>query len=303
MAQDDAARIVARARERFLESGDAVGIPVRAGIVESWRRSRSFAVEADRLNPPYLGQVDQDSCLCHAAKPILDRLEQVVGSGMCAVLTDARARVLNRRAAEASLARHLDRIRLAPGFSFAEEHIGTNGIGTTLQAHQPHIVLGAEHFIEGLHTTACAAVPIRDSRRRLVGLLDVTCRYQDSTPQMPSLVYHAASAIEQRLLELGSERDHAVLEEFRAACRHGSRPVVTMSDNLTMTNVQAADLLTPADHAIIHEAIASRRSSGSTEIAHAILSRGDRVLLHCRSIVTAAGTAGAVIEIHPAEGS
>jgi transcriptional regulator of acetoin/glycerol metabolism len=37
-------------------------------------------------------------------------------------------------AADSDLDRHLDSVKLAPGFSYAEESVGTNGIGTALEA-------------------------------------------------------------------------------------------------------------------------------------------------------------------------
>lgn len=301
---DDVARVVARARQRFLESGDLGGLSVRAGIAESWRRSLSLAVEPDRLNPPYTGDVDSGSRLYQAATPVLDRLGDVIGSGMCAVLTDAQARVLDRRGGEESLTRHLDRIQLAPGFSYAERHVGTNGIGTSLQAHQPHLVLGTEHFAERLHTMACAGAPIRDPvTRKLVGLLDVTCQYKDVNPLMQSLVYNAANSIEQRLLELGSEREHAVLAEFRAMCGRTSKPIVTVSDNLIMTNAPAARLLTTADHAFIRDAVSTWLRLGHAGVAYMTLARGDRATLHFHPVETPMGAVGAVIEISVAQGS
>ncbi|GIH23394.1 hypothetical protein Aph01nite_17040 [Acrocarpospora phusangensis] len=72
-----------------------------------------------------------------AAKPVLDRLEQTLADGTVSlVLTDAAGRLLDRRVGDPPLRKHLDRIRLAPGFSYAEEYVGTNGIGTALQTRQ-----------------------------------------------------------------------------------------------------------------------------------------------------------------------
>ena len=45
--------------------------------------------------------------------------------------------VLARLTADPDLERHLDGVKLAPGFSYAEELVGTNGIGTALEGGQP----------------------------------------------------------------------------------------------------------------------------------------------------------------------
>jgi sigma-54 dependent transcriptional regulator, acetoin dehydrogenase operon transcriptional activator AcoR len=62
-----------------------------------------------------------DSRLMHAAKPVLDRLEETFsGVAMGLLLTDAQGRVLDRRVEGGSLTRHLNGIQLAPGFSAAD---------------------------------------------------------------------------------------------------------------------------------------------------------------------------------------
>ena len=42
--------------------------------------------------------------------------------------------VLTRLTADHDLERHLDGVKLAPGFSYAEDRVGTNGIGTALES-------------------------------------------------------------------------------------------------------------------------------------------------------------------------
>jgi transcriptional regulator of acetoin/glycerol metabolism len=300
----DAARIVARAREHFLKAGDVPQLSLRAGIVESWRRSRLSGVGCDDLDPPYFDDLDTDSRLIHAAKPVLDRLEETFsGVAMGLLLTDAQGRVLDRRVEDGSLTRHLNGIQLAPGFSYAEEYVGTNGIGTAIETRRVSYVSGSEHFTERLHTTACAGAPICDRLTgRLVGLVDVTCWPKDAGPLMPALASNAARDIEQRLLELGSERERAMLAEFLAVGKHGGRAILTVSDSLTMANQLAADLLAPADHAIVRDKVGELLQSGRELVCQIVLSRGELAIMRCRPIKSHAGTAGAVVEIDMAEG-
>ena len=66
-------------------------------VVESWRRSKSFGVDVDRLDPPLHPDIDLDSKLMRAAGPILSRLECVLaGTRVSVLLTDAQGRVLSR---------------------------------------------------------------------------------------------------------------------------------------------------------------------------------------------------------------
>ena len=45
--------------------------------------------------------------------------------------------MLDRRTGDSALRTHLDQVWLAPGFSYAEQHVGTNGIGTALEGRRP----------------------------------------------------------------------------------------------------------------------------------------------------------------------
>ena len=113
MIDDYHERLVAKARQRFLESGDISQPEVRHTVVESWRRSKSFGVDVDRLDPPLHPDIDLDSKLMRAARPILGRLECVLaGTRVSVLLTDAQGRVLFRGAGENAINKHLDEIKL-----------------------------------------------------------------------------------------------------------------------------------------------------------------------------------------------
>src|ERR1700738_5015257 len=108
--------LISGAREHFLESDPVDASAVRGTILESWRRSRFWGVPVDELAPPYRPETEVDSRLVHAARPVLDRLESALaGAPMSLILTDAHGCVLERRAGERSLNKHLDAILLAPG--------------------------------------------------------------------------------------------------------------------------------------------------------------------------------------------
>jgi transcriptional regulator of acetoin/glycerol metabolism len=95
--------------------------------------------------------------------------------------TSARAKkptvgvALSRLTADHDLERHLDRVQLAPGFSYAEEFVGTNGIGTALESGQAARVFGHEHYAGQLVDLACAAVLIRHPvSGKAVGTVNLT---------------------------------------------------------------------------------------------------------------------------------
>ena len=171
------ARRSRHAREGFLrvETPDLSG--VREAILASWWRSRDANVAADRLELQYVRDPNLDTPLTRSAEPVLRHLrEQLDGQSVSIVLTDPAGVVLSRLTADAALERHLDRVNLAPGFSYAEAVVGTNGIGTALEAGRPMHVFGHEHYAENLEQLACAGVPIRHPMSgKTVGVLDLTC--------------------------------------------------------------------------------------------------------------------------------
>jgi len=305
---DESARL-ARARERFLSSGSGEGkleaAAVREPILTSWRRSRFWGVAVDQEDLPYRDSVETEAGerLVLAAAPILDRIEQEMADArMSVILTDAQAWVLDRRAGERSLNSYLDHVLLAPGFSYSEKFIGTNGIGTALEEKRASHVFGHEHFVERLQSLSCAGAPIRDPLSgRVVGLIDVTCWRADATLLMSALVREAARDIEGRLFEQSCERERALLQEFLAACRRTRRPVLSLSDDLVITNARAAHLLDPDDHVIVREQALALTSSSRVTTGEVLLSGGQVARLRCRPVAVRSGIAGTIVEIRVAE--
>ena len=85
----------------------------------------------DALAVPYSGDVEVESRLMRAAMPVVDRLSSdLAGTETALVVSDNQGTVVHRRVFSRGLGPKLDRVLLAPGFSFGEEHVGTNGIGT-----------------------------------------------------------------------------------------------------------------------------------------------------------------------------
>ncbi|NEB79141.1 GAF domain-containing protein, partial [Streptomyces sp. SID14478] len=241
-----------------MEGGPFASDEVRAPILDSWQRSRFFGVDADRIEAPYNAEFDPHSRLVTAALPVLDRLaEALQDTPMCLILTDSRGRVRERRIGDKALHRHLDAINLAPGFSYAEEFVGTNGIGTAAENGRTAHVFGSEHFSERLQRVSCAAAPIRNPvSGRMLGLIDLTSWQHTASPLMVALVREAAADIEERLLDIGSERERAALRAFLTSRRGSSRALVTFTDGLLLADAAATDMLGPDDHRRLRELVA-----------------------------------------------
>ncbi|MDN5856552.1 MAG: hypothetical protein L0K86_27695, partial [Actinomycetia bacterium] len=160
---DSHARDLRRARELFIsQTQPETGSPVRLEVKASWRRSQALHVDASSPEPAFVDSFDNESGLLRAARPVLATLEDdLAGEPVCIILTDAHGLVLDRRGGDGSLHRLLSTVYLEPGFTYSEAHMGTNGIGTALEAGSPSLIDGAEHYAENLGVFACAGVPIK----------------------------------------------------------------------------------------------------------------------------------------------
>ena len=199
-----------------------------APILASWTRSREWDVHTDAVEMSCEYDPEPDSPLTRAAKPILaDVADQLAGEPVSLILTDADGVVLERRTGDSELNQHLDRVWLAPGFSYAEKFIGTNGIGTALEGRRPVQVFGYEHYIDHLADLACAGAPIwHPVSRKLLGVVDLTCWRPDAGRFMSTAVARIARQIEGALMDQSGPRELALLHDYLGACRRNRGAVL-----------------------------------------------------------------------------
>ncbi|MCU1373341.1 MAG: modulated sigma54 specific transcriptional regulator, Fis family, partial [Actinomycetia bacterium] len=212
--------------------GEAVPGAVRGEIDASWRRSSAFGLDPDRFDVPFDADLDGETALGRAAGPVLDQLLVDTGdAGVAFVLTDPAGHVLGRRVADGRLNAQLDEVLLAPGFVYAEDAVGTNGIGTALAERRPTVVAGGEHFAGSLTTFACAAAPVFDpTTRRLVGAVDLTCLAPNASSLMLPFARRAAQEIEQRLVDAAGLADRFVLQHYLEQRKRIKGPYVVVTE-------------------------------------------------------------------------
>ena len=277
---------LAKARERFLAAEPVNQHEVREPILASWRRSRDWRVAADRIELRYTRDPDPETALARHADPVLRHLhDQLDGQPISIILTDANGLVLNRLTADHDLERHLDGVKLAPGFNYSEELVGTNGIGTALEAGRPTHVFGHEHYAEKLEGLACAGVPIHHPiTGKTVGVIDLTCWRKNADPLLVALVKSTADQITQALLNGSSNREFSLLEEYVRACRRTGGIVLAIGNDVVMMNDYARRILDPADQAaLIGQAaeVLARHHAGAVT---AELPTGLKARMYCRPI-------------------
>ncbi|TVL91593.1 SpoIIE family protein phosphatase [Streptomyces sp. SAJ15] len=286
-----------RARDLFLrgEALDQVEGAVRDPIISSWQRSVSLGLTPEGCELPFRADLDLDGRLVRAAGPVMARLQSLfTGRSMNVCLADGRGAVLQRRFGEPSLVRRLAPIQSVPGFVFAEEFGGTNGIGLALAERQLVNVYGAEHFAERSQSNACSAIPVRDLLSgRIEGVLCFGYPYDDIDPALNTVIRRAAGAIERRLLEQSSARERALLQAYLDA-----RSQVFLGE--AASNGLPADLadsgLDWRDQMILKEKAAELIASAQRAAVEVPLPGDRRITLLSRPVRSASGVEGLVIE-------
>ena len=141
-------------------------------IHQSWDRSpeRRAGARSRPLRPALRSRTSTCSAASCNAVPVLDRLHgdmsRVFRSPSPSPMrmpghpSPGHGPVVGRASRQACF---------APGFDYSEATVGTNGVGTAVEARMPVYIDGTQHFNEELHEFTCAGTPIHD---RSVGKLE-----------------------------------------------------------------------------------------------------------------------------------
>jgi transcriptional regulator of acetoin/glycerol metabolism len=274
---------LARTREKFLTRDPVEPQQVREPILASWSRSREWNVPADHIELSYVKDPDLDTPLTRSAMPVLRHLrDHLDGQPISVILTDAAGVVLTRLTSDPDLERHLDGVNLAPGFSYAEEQVGTNGIGTALEGGQPAHVFGHEHYAEHLEDLACAGVPIHHPiSGKIVGAVDLTCWRRHADRLLVALVKTTADQITQALLTDSSAQELELLTDYLRACRRSNGIVLALSKDLVMMNEHARHVLDPGDQAVLLGQAGEALAGGKSRAVEVELPTGLTARMHC----------------------
>jgi transcriptional regulator of acetoin/glycerol metabolism len=290
---------LAKTRERFLTADSFEPNQVRDTILASWWRSRHWNVAADHIELNYIRDPNLDTPLTRSALPVLRTLrDNLDGQPISVILTDAAGVVLVRLTGDRDLERHLDGVQLAPGFSYAEEFVGTNGIGTALEGGRPMHVFGHEHYAENLEDLACAGVPIHHpTSGKTIGAVDLTCWRKDADPLLVALAKTTADQITQALLTDSSAREFELLSEYLRACKRTAGIVLALNNDVVMMNDYARHVLDPGDQVVLLGQAADTLASRQTGPVTIELPTGIKARLNCRPVGREGRPAGGVVHV------
>lgn len=298
---DERTRTMLRARESFMSGErDPANSPVRAAIVQSWKRSILYGLEPSRSRPVFEDTQRVNAQFMAAAGPVIDsRRAALIDSSSSLTITDAQGLVLSRCVEDSKLTRRLDDHDVLPGFSFAETAVGTNSAGMILETGQASMVAGPEHFFEESLQLTCSGAPIHHpTSKHMIGTLNLTCRFEDTSPIMLSWVREVAAEIERALAVVSNRREHLLFEAFLADNRDSRHGVVCLDEHTIISNAAASRLIGSTDQPILWEHAAEAISGGRTDRSLQLdLANGSRVSVTVTPVQDGPDAVGAVLRV------
>lgn len=292
-------RLLSTARARLLDHPDAELPEIPGHVAASWRRSLARGVDPRVVANVHHPGLELDSRLVRCGRPVVAQLaEQLAGAPVCVVLTDDRARLLLRRDTTAAIGRAADDNHFAEGFGYDEAAVGTNAVGTVLEAGGPVHIVGAEHFVEPLQPYACAAAPVRDPvTGRVGGVLDVSCRAEHFSPILSSLVVSAARRIQDALLNDRDLGQQAVFDLYVRVDARSRGAVLAVGPRMVLASSGLQSLLDPVDLITLAEHARIRMSGGADIDDRLDLPSGARVRVRGTTVTVGSSVAGLVAVI------
>ena len=271
---------------------------LRADIDLSWRRSRQALAPVDKLDVPF-GEIDDDAHrLMRAVGPVLARFsEHLADTRYSLVLADRTGRVVSTFSGADDVRRHLASLSIDQGFVLSEGAAGTNGIGTVLEVGRPLMVIAEEHYSEPLKHLICAGTPLRNPvTGRLEGVLDLACPREEWSTLIAPALEQLRHDVEGELAATAPLAHRLIFERFAARCRETSAAVIGVSDQYMITNAAAADLLSPADQAVIWSALGDDEGGGARSIT---LADGRTVEVTSQLVRAGRTVGGHLVELAP----
>ncbi len=222
-------------RERYAlevrRPGHAVR-PVSTVIMASWARCEHRGMPITRLEVPFTSAFDTESRLTRSAGPVLRALHSSLANEPISImLSDETGLVVTRLCNDRAIIRALDDVALAPGSTYSERAVGTNGFGLALANDAPALVAGDDHYSTQLMGYTCAGVPIHDPRSGgVVGALSLTTWSTERNDLLLALAGQTAMNIEAQLAGGSRMRSVDDLHGYRQSITQ--RPQATVPSNV-----------------------------------------------------------------------
>jgi DNA-binding CsgD family transcriptional regulator len=269
---------------------------VSDAILLSWRRSADAGLVPHEIRAPYDPDIDAGGRLRWAAAPGMAAVSgDLAGVEVALLLADGRGHVIERWAS-ARTASAMDRIGAAAGFVCEEAVVGTNSIGGALRTRGASVVLGLEHFADGLTAVSCAASAVTDPLTgRLLGVVNMTCAGRAYSAVMPALIGRVVHETQQRLIGDSRVAATALHAAFLQARRRAKGPIAVLDGRSMFVNSAGALIVQAADRAVLWHWAEPLLGTASERAASVIVLASGAQAVRCEAVYDGDATAGAVV--------
>jgi transcriptional regulator of acetoin/glycerol metabolism len=269
-------------------------------IARSWERSRLYGIEASQSPMlPYEPElIDSDSRICRTARPVLDQFAQMLGgTNTLLVLADREARGVDTWIGNPAMTAFLDSVCAHPGFRWAEDVAGTNGIGTPVETSRPIYIAPGEHFLDSLKPLTCAGVPVRNPLTgRLDAVINLTSSGNEPNPVLLPFAIEIARRVQERLYDESTVEERLLLRHFLTMTRNTNRPIVVVSPEMMLANPPATKLLDRVPQAVLWDHAAAAVAEGAATVHSLSVFDEQELSIRCAPIGESGHVAGVTIE-------
>ncbi|MEV0298461.1 GAF domain-containing protein [Nocardia sp. NPDC050710] len=252
------------------------GTPLlRNEVAQSWQRSL-HTVDPGRTVAPGLDDVSDRWAASPLRAPITqlgDQLRDIAeDAGFVAAVADNDG-VIVWTCGDRTIRKQGEAVNFAPGGRWDESHMGTNGLSLALHTDRPFTVFSAEHLVAALHGWVCYSAPVHGPDGRLLGVLDLSSRWERSHPALMTSVRALATAAETLLRAAGPGPTPGIRLECLGTARllRDGRPVPLPPRQLEILALLALepDGYTPEQlHAAVYGDRAVSTSTLKADVSH-----------------------------------
>lgn len=154
---------------------------VQSRIIESWQRCGRGGLNPYERNTPvpvesslFNKRLEENLEIVELYRFYIRRFSGLLERlGACSFVCDTDGYILSR-AGYGKVLNFFDDISLSEGSTCCEKVIGTNAPSLALIVREPVVVTADEHYTKTYHPAFCAASPILDENRNLLGCVDIT---------------------------------------------------------------------------------------------------------------------------------
>ncbi|HLU54928.1 MAG TPA: helix-turn-helix domain-containing protein [Pseudonocardia sp.] len=274
---------------------------VRPEVVASWRRSMLAGV--DPAAREYV--LDEDfrpgTRLAAVAQPIMDRLgDEIADLSSWGFLADRACRLLTVAVGDFPDALRLHRQNLRAGMTFAEDVMGTNGMGCAHETQRAFIVSGTEHYRTDTEILTTTGVLIRDPfTKRFAGIFGAHCLREYGSAALLPLVVEIGRSIETQLLISRTDGERELFDAYSAAERRHRGAVVAVSRRLVVVSTEGRALVRDADEELLREL--AKDAGDRARTVRRRLSTGVTATIQVLPVRQPRGEFAAVLVLEPVE--